>query len=163
MGVVRRGLVILAGIACGVAVALVALPLLLVFDSLKSETNWLSIFMDLAETAYDDLDSEDATSGLAGFVWIAAFAICVLPVTAMALIGELGRLRTARWYIIGSGLIAALMPWLARAILNLEEVGQVTPLEARLALLFFVSGAAGGLVYWFVAGLREPRQIRSGV
>ena len=68
-----------------------------------------------------------------------------------ALIGEAAGARSLVWYSGVSGLLAGASPWIARAAKGLERAQSVTDAEGRLALLFFLTGALTGAIYWLIA------------
>jgi len=164
LAIIGRIFIIIAGLASGIAIALFALPSLVFFDSLLGHTNWMAGFMDYVEAIIGDEDvSEDLIRALLSFLWTASVMICALPLILTALAGEVAGLRAPVWYCVATGLLAAAMPWLTRAAFHLEETTSANPLELHLALLFFLTGATGGLVYWLIAGRgagrsrQEPR------
>lgn len=83
-------------------------------------------------------------------------AVCVAPLAVAALIGELAGVRAWVWYAGASALLAAASPWIARAARGLDRVDRVSPLEGRIALLFFLTGTVAGTVYWLIAGRNGP-------
>ena len=73
--------------------------------------------------------------------------------------------RSFVWYSGVSGLLAGASPWIARAARGLERAQSVTEAEGRLALLFFLTGALTGAIYWLIAapGSDSPRpSLRDG-
>jgi len=101
-----------------------------------------------------------ATLAALGFALYAiVIAVCVAPLAAAALIGELAHVRSLAWYSGASGFLAAASPWIARAARGLDPARRANPLEARIALLFFLAGALTGAIYWLIAG-RAPQARR---
>ena len=77
--------------------------------------------------------------------------LLILPPTLTALVGETLGLRSPFWYGGATGLLTALLPWLARG--GPPPAGSVAAgAETRLAAILLVTGAASGLVYWLIAG-----------
>ena len=74
-----------------------------------------------------------------------------MPLVVVALVGEVARVGAGLWYLIGTGSLAAAMPFILRASLR---TGALAPngTEQRFLLLFFLTGALGGSLYWLVAG-----------
>ncbi len=89
---------------------------------------------------------------LTRFIWIAVVAVCAIPVIAVALIGEIARVRTFFWYAIATGFVAASAPWLVRATLHLPRAAGYNFAELRFALVFFLGGMISGSIYWLLAG-----------
>ena len=78
-------------------------------------------------------------------------AMTVLPALALVIIGEVARIRSALYYVIGGGAAMVAIPLLAR-------MGQVGGMAGGPSLLvwqvFATAGFAGGLAYWLLAGRR---------
>lgn len=72
-----------------------------------------------------------------------------LPGLLLVLVGEVGRIRSALYYVIGEGVALASVPLLAR----LSE-GSPLSLSAVVWQVFATAGFAAGYVYWLLAGRR---------
>lgn len=72
---------------------------------------------------------------------VAAFT--VIPAILFAIIGEVARIRSALYYVIGGGVSMAVTPLLAQGV----EGG-----AAVVWQVFAAAGFAGGFVYWLIAG-----------
>lgn len=81
-----------------------------------------------------------------GLQWASVMA--VLPALAVVFIGEVARIRSWLYYVIGGGVALASIPLLTA--LNQGVVAAV-PLAALWQVLA-TAGFAGGFVYWLVAG-----------
>ena len=66
----------------------------------------------------------------------------------MVIVGEVARIRSWLYYMIGGGLALAAIPLLAR--INSSGVGTLS--DATVWQVFATAGFAGGLVYWIIAG-----------
>lgn len=107
----------------------------------------------------------DLASGLAPDVTLmalAAFAqvllvLLALPPTLAALVGETLGLRALAWYGGASGVLTALLPWLARGGSPRSPHQSGFAVEGRTLALYLVTGAVSGLVYWLVAGRSAGR------
>jgi hypothetical protein len=113
--------------------------------------------IQFAVWAVADADIVDGLNGgglatLTRFVWMAVVTVCVVPVVAVASIGEIARVRVLPWYAGATGLAAASAPWLIRAALHLPRAAGYNFAELRFALVFFVAGLISGSVYWHLAG-----------
>src|SRR3977135_1361472 len=53
----------------------------------------------------DGLDSSSLTE-LTGFMWMAVVTVCVAPLVAVALIGEVAKVRAFAWYSGATGMAA---------------------------------------------------------
>jgi hypothetical protein len=77
-----------------------------------------------------------------------AAGFTLLPALLLVIVGEVGRIRSALYYIVGGGVALCAVPLIGR--LGGSE-GQPT---AALWQLFATAGFAAGLVYWLLAGRR---------
>lgn len=158
----RRFLVIAFALFVAIGAALAALPVLAAFDPATRRAS--ALFMHylayaLSQSAVDPA-AVDAAAGLARFAWTAAVSVCVVPLVVVALVGEAAGIRSALWHIGATGLLAAAAPWIARAAFG-SRVAAASPQELHFALVFFVTGATAGAVYWLLAGRsgRDPRVV----
>ncbi|MCH9806317.1 MAG: hypothetical protein K0U74_01165 [Alphaproteobacteria bacterium] len=76
-----------------------------------------------------------------GTALVAAFT--VIPAIVFVIVGEVARIRSALYYVIGGGVSLAVMPLLAQG----SDGG-----PAIVWQVFAAAGFAGGFVYWLVAG-----------
>ncbi len=163
MNQVRRGLVVVFGLLVAIAAGLIFLPVAAALDptTRRAGTDFVHFALySIAETEFQGSPAL-AAAELTRFIWAAVVAVCVLPVTLAALIGEAARTRSILWYVGASGLVAAAGPWLARAAFHLERAATATPQELRFAVIFFLTGAFSGLVFWALAGRdRSDRAIQ---
>lgn len=67
----------------------------------------------------------------------------IIPAILFAIIGEVARIRSLLYYVIGGGVSMAVTPLLAQGV----EGG-----PAVVWQVFAASGFAGGFVYWLLAG-----------
>jgi hypothetical protein len=74
--------------------------------------------------------------------------ITVTPALLVVLIGELGSIRSATYYIAGGGAALVAIPLLAK----IGETGSFVLPEQTVWLVFATAGFAGGFVYWLLAG-----------
>ena len=77
-----------------------------------------------------------------------ANGLTLLPALAVVIIGEVARIKSSVYYIVGGGAALAVIPLLARfgpdatSALSTELIWQ----------LFATAGFAGGFLYWLLAG-----------
>ncbi|MGE3248412.1 MAG: hypothetical protein AB7F96_20200 [Beijerinckiaceae bacterium] len=155
---------IAVGIAC--TAAIVFLPVAIVSDPLLRQIGVAlgpaSIHAFIALFVTPEALAAFAGGALA-VVWTLTIAICVAPVTLAAVIGETAAMRSIVWYVGASAVLAGAMPWILRAAWSLER--QQDPLvrsaETRLSLVFLLTGALAGFVYWLAAGRNAGRSMRS--
>jgi hypothetical protein len=74
--------------------------------------------------------------------------LTIVPAVLVVLIGEIARLRSVLYYVIGGGLSLAMMPLVAEA-----QSGHLLTATA-LWQVFATAGFGGGFVYWMLAGRR---------
>lgn len=79
-----------------------------------------------------------------------ASGLTLLPALAVVIVGEVARIRSSVFYIVGGGAALAAIPLIARLG---ETEGLVLPAAAVWQVLA-TAGFAGGFVYWLLAGRR---------
>jgi hypothetical protein len=117
-------------------------------------------FFAVMDETLRDGDPEQAAAALGFVIWAMVVATCVAPLALAALIGEAAGARSLLWYAGTSGLLAGASPWIARAARGLDRTTQMSDAEGRLALLFFLTGALTGALYWLLAA-PSPRRLAS--
>ena len=158
-----RAIITIFGLGFAATAALIFMPLAAVFDPFVQSMvgglapeNWFEIFGAILMTAAPD----ETVSTIFHLIWMIAMLICVLPVTLVALLGALGRVRSYVFYAVATGILAAAMPWIVRAGRMAERSASMTPAEGHIALILFLTGVVAGSVYWLIAG-RDPRRARN--
>jgi hypothetical protein len=155
MAWLRRAIGVIFATAVAIGAGLVFLPVAALADPVTRAAGFALI--QFAVWALADADIADGIYGgdlaaLTRFVWTAVMTVCVVPVVAVASIGEIARVRALSWYGGATGLAAASAPWLIRAALHLPRAAGYNFVELRFALVFFVAGLISGSVYWLLAG-----------
>lgn len=84
------------------------------------------------------------------------FVLLVVPPVTAALIGAVLSARGIVFHACGTGLLTALVPWLARGMPRTGATAQTLAAEARITAILFLAGAASGLVYALVAARGTP-------
>jgi hypothetical protein len=158
----RRLIVMSFGFAIAVGVGALFLVVAALFDPATRESGLATVMAGLfavLDEALNDGDPEQAAAALGFMVWAAIVATCVAPLAVAALIGEAAGARSLAWYAGSSGVLAGAAPWIARAARGLERAQSVNEAEGRLALLFFLTGALTGAIYWLIAAPagKKPR------
>ncbi len=74
----------------------------------------------------------------------------LLPVVLIVIVGEVARIRSSLYYIVGGGLALAAIPLLARW--SQAEANILPP--ALVWQVFASAGFLGGWIYWALAGRR---------
>jgi len=88
--------------------------------------------------------------GAISFVFSLYPALSILPALLVAVIGEIGHIRTWLYYVIASGVAALSIPLLYVLV---GEAQAEMPSQSFLAI-FATAGFGGGLLYWVMAGRR---------
>jgi len=83
------------------------------------------------------------------FTGTIAQAVTALPAFIVVVVGEVLRLRSWIYYVLGGGAALAAIPLLAGASLDDPAIP-----AAEYMTIFATSGFAGGFVYWLLAGAR---------
>jgi hypothetical protein len=73
----------------------------------------------------------------------------LLPPLLLVVVGEVARLRSALYYVVGGGISIAVIPLLARLADPMQFMVGVSPVVWQVLA---TAGFAGGLVYWVLAG-----------
>jgi hypothetical protein len=155
MAWLRRAISVIFATAVAIGAGLVFLPVAALVDPVTRAAGFALI--QFAVWALADVEIEDGLDGcdlpaLTRFVWVAVMTVCVVPVVAVASIGEVARVRALSWYAGATGLAATSAPWLIRATLHLPRAAGCNFAELRFALVFFFAGLISGSVYWLLAG-----------
>ena len=157
MGRIGRIFVIFAGLACGVAAGVLALPILAIMDPVTREAGFV-MFTTSILAALDVASAPgEATTTLLLLMRGVLLAICVAPLAMAALLGELAGARSWFWYACCSGGLAAATPFRLRLWAGVERSAAApepttATAESRFLLLFFLVGLIAGSIYWLIAG-----------
>ncbi len=79
---------------------------------------------------------------------VLASAFTIIPALLLVVVGEVGRIRSIYYYVVGGGLAMVAVPLLA-------QVAQDTALAAPSTAIWHVfatAGFLGGFTYWLIAG-----------
>ena len=98
----------------------------------------------------DETDSFFAIIDLVGQGVVLASGVTLLPAIAVVLIGEISRIRSAVYYILGGGAALVSVPLLAR----FGQSGDLVLPNPVFWQVFATAGFAGGFIYWLMAGRR---------
>ena len=84
-----------------------------------------------------------------GFYGLAS-AATIVPALLLVITGEVARIRSSIYYILGGGAALSALPLLVRTGSLGRDLSQV----GLVWQVFATAGFAGGLVYWVIAGRR---------
>ena len=101
----------------------------------------------LHTTPVDSQDADQLFAVMDRGLLLAA-SITLIPALLMVVVGEIARIRSIVYYVVGGGLALAAIPLLARY----GQSGAITSPEAVVWQVFATAGFAGGFVYWLIAG-----------
>jgi hypothetical protein len=95
-----------------------------------------------------DGDNADQIFGILDQGVMLVASTTVIPALLMVIAGEIARIRSLVYYVVGGGLALAAIPLLAR----FGPAAAVTEPQALVWQVFATAGFAGGFVYWLIAG-----------
>ncbi len=154
----RRIVVMIFGYLIAAGVGAMFLIVSALFDPATRELGLASVMAGLF-AAFDEAlaegDPSQAVTAIGFVIWAVIVATCAAPLAVAALVGEAAGARSLVWYSGVSGLLAGASPWIARAARGLDPAQPMTDAEVRLALLFFLTGALTGAIYWLIAAPRR--------
>lgn len=150
---IRRIVVISFGFVLAVGVSAIFLIVSALFDPATREAGFAAAMSGIfaLDEALREGDPETPIAAFGFVLWAIVIATCVAPLAIAALIGEIAGARSLIWYSGVSAVLAGASPWIARAAKGLDRAREVSALEGHIALLFFLTGAVAGTIYWFVA------------
>lgn len=131
----RLILVPLAALAAAVVAAFVAVTLGL--ERITQEIHSKGEVLEFPELVELVLEGRLLASGLT-----------LLPALAVLIVGEVARIRSSVYYIVGGGLALAAIPLIAR----IGDAGGLVLPAAAVWQVLATAGFAGGFVYWLLAG-----------
>jgi hypothetical protein len=151
----RRLLLVSVGFVVAAGAGMIFLPLAALTDATIRDAGLTAVFAALLDAA-DGYDPEDALAAIGFVLWAMGVAVCAAPLAIVALVGEAAGARAYAWYAGGSAVLAAAAPWILRAARGSTRAGEMNAAEGRLALLFFLTGALTGTIYWLIAARGAP-------
>ena len=85
---------------------------------------------------------------LVGQAAVLTSAVTIIPALALVIIGEVGRIRSIIFYVVGGGLALVAIPALAQAGMS----GGLQMPSTALWQVFATAGFLAGFTYWLIAG-----------
>src|SRR5262245_29488494 len=89
-----------------------------------------------------------AVMDLVGLAMRLASVYTLLPALLLVIVGEVARIRSSLYYVVGGGVALAVVPMLTR----LGQPMTVLELSPVVWQVLATAGFAGGFVYWLLAG-----------
>jgi hypothetical protein len=105
-------------------------------------------------TAYTPGNADEVSHMINEWLGVVAFFLTVaplmtlLPALAVVAVGEIARVRSVLYYILGGGVAAAIMP----LIMAPPEVAASPSYSAQYFAIIATAGFAGGFIYWLISG-----------
>ena len=111
------------------------------------------LLQEIASQRGTSTDSIDIWLGYFDQAWLIAniaSALTIVPPLLMVIIGEVARIQSSIFYVLGGGAALAVVPLLAKLV----EAGgaDITLPSATLFQVFATAGFAAGFVYWLICG-----------
>lgn len=97
--------------------------------------------------SFDGPDTVEAAYDVAWQGMIIASGATLIPALLVVIVGEVARIRSWLYYLVGGGVALAILPLLSRI-----DPGTMTYALPALWHVFATAGFAGGFVYWLLAG-----------
>ncbi|MCB1521246.1 MAG: hypothetical protein KDJ37_11825 [Hyphomicrobiaceae bacterium] len=107
----------------------------------------------LTQATHGQFEDGDTLAGLFDLLMqgqVLASGLTIVPALAIVIIGEVARIKSSLFYILGGGLALAAIPFFA----SYGETGQFAMPAAAVWQVLATAGFAGGWLYWFLAGRR---------
>jgi hypothetical protein len=131
---------------------IIMVPLAFILAALTTLFVIFSLGQERIVQAMTGRGPDEATIGAAfdlfGLALVLFSVQTLLPALLLVIVGEVARIRSAMYYVIGGGVALALVPLLARLGEWSAVLGQAPAVWQVLA----TAGFAGGFVYWLLAG-----------
>ena len=97
-----------------------------------------------------DADSVTAMFDLAQQTVALFSTFTVIPAILLVIVGEIARIRSSLYYILGGGAVLAAWPLLSRMSAAAQD-----PMQLGVVwTVFATAGFTGGFIYWLIAGRR---------
>lgn len=129
---------------------LIWIPIAFLIAAVASMLVLVTLGLETLTHAMHNLDGADTVSAAFDVAWqgtIIASGATLIPALLVVVVGEVARIRSWLYYMIGGGAALAIIPLLARV-----DPGTMTYALPALWHVFATAGFAGGIVYWLLAG-----------
>jgi hypothetical protein len=100
----------------------------------------------------DEATSIPAMIDMMGQALVLTSGLTLVPAVLLVIVGEVARIRSSLYYIIGGGLALVAVPLLARIGQGMSGSAILPP--TLVWQVFATAGFLGGWVYWLLAGRR---------
>lgn len=131
---------------------LLLLPIAFVLAAVAAATVLVTLGLEhITHAVHGRGDGAEAIAAMIDLVWqgsLLASGLSIIPALAVVIVGEVARIRSWLYYMVGGGIALASMPLIARVS---QSEAFVLP-QATVWQVCATAGFAGGLVYWLLAG-----------
>jgi hypothetical protein len=129
---------------------LIWIPIALLISAAVAMLVLVTLGLETITHAVHNLDGPETVDAAFDVAWqgtIIASGMTLIPALLVVIVGEVARIRSWLYYLIGGGASLAVIPLLAR----MDPAAMTYSLPA-LWHVFATAGFAGGFVYWLLAG-----------
>lgn len=130
---------------------LVVVPLSFLIGAVVAGCVLLSLGLErITQAVYGEsgTDNLDVFLNMVDHGLVFATGATVIPALIVILIGEIARIRSILYYVIGGGLSLVAIPLLA----GYADASGFSAPDAVVWQVFATAGFAGGFIYWLLAG-----------
>jgi hypothetical protein len=130
---------------------LIWVPIAFVIAACVAMAVLVTLGLETITHAIHNLDETDTISAAFDFAWqgtLIASGVSIIPALLVVIAGEVARVRSWLYYMIGGGVAMAVIPLLANIG---PDAAQQLALPAMWHV-FATAGFAGGVAYWLLAG-----------
>lgn len=125
-------------------------PLAFLLAAIAALCVLLTLGLETLTHAVHRLDEADTLDAAYDIFWqgtIIASGATIIPAILVVIAGEVARIRSWLYYVVGGGVALTIIPLLART-----DPATMTYSLPALWHVFATAGFAGGFVYWLLAG-----------
>ncbi|WP_333794548.1 hypothetical protein [Hyphomicrobium sp.] len=129
---------------------LIWLPIAFLIAAAVAMLVLVTLGLETLTHAFYELDELDGMSVAYDVAWqgtIIASGATLIPAVIVVIVGEVVRIRSWLYYMVGGGIALAIIPLLARI-----DPATLTYALPAMWHVFATAGFAGGFVYWLLAG-----------
>lgn len=129
---------------------LIWIPIALLLSAFASMFVLVTLGLETLTQSMHRLDDPDTLSAAYDVAWqgaIIASGATLIPALIVVIVGEVARIRSWLYYLVGGGLALTAIPLLARM-----DPATMTYALPGMWHVFATAGFAGGIVYWLLAG-----------
>ena len=135
---------------------LILIPIAFVLSALAATAILMTLGLEKITHAMQGtgpgIETLEAYTNLLFQGWDLLAGVSIVPALAVIIAGEVARIRSWIYYMLGGGAALASMPLLAHLVRT--GAGVTTTPPETLWHVLATAGFAGGLVYWLIAGRR---------